>query len=135
MKFCYPVDSAKLLRVAMTLVQSAQKEIIATMDMKEEIAHPLPQAYHRLLTKKAEKGIHVVRYGFGGKRAFNKLKKQYSGIDFIYGGSISNYKRMLIVDRRVGFFRVGKNVYKTKFRLLLYALVAYAKNRYNKENL
>lgn len=135
MKFYHPVNSAKLLHIATVLVQSAQKEIIATMDMEEELARPLPQAYHRLLMKKAEKGVHVVRYGFGSRQEYNMLKKQYTSIEFLYGGSIVNYLRMLIVDQEVGIFRVGDTVNKTKFHPLIHALVAYTKNSYNKEAL
>lgn len=119
----------------MALVYSARKEIMATMDMEEELAHPLPQVYHRLLMKKAKKGVHVVRYGFGSRREYNKLKKQYTSIDFLYCGSVDNYQRMLIVDQEVGIFRAGDSAYKTKFRPLIHALVAYVKNSYNKEDL
>lgn len=135
MKFCRPLSQKVVLLTAMRLLRSAQKEIVTTMDVDEELRSPLPHAYHRLIARKVGEGIVVKRFGFGSKQSFAKLTKKYTGIRFIYAGSMRNYQRMLVVDRKKALFALGGIVYMTDFVPLIESLVKYIKIIYNKEDL
>ena len=126
MKFCVKIEKYDVLAKALLLVKKAQKEIIVTMNMQEEIVAPLPSIYHKLLDKKIDGKLKVIRYGYGRKELFNKLKKKYARITFIYKGSIRKYLRMIVIDRKRGMFSVNGQVFYTGFRPLVLCLMIYA---------
>ncbi len=133
MKFCIEIAKQRVILTAEKLVREAKKDIIVTMDMKEELIHPLPVSYHVLLEKQAKKGVRVVRYGFGTKREYICLKPQVSNIQFVYAGSLSFYQRMIVIDGKKALFRLGDHVYYTEFPDLAACLVKYTEVVYNKE--
>lgn len=133
MKFCDQILKKKAVGLAKKLVAGAKKEIIATMNVDEEVAHPLPQFYHDLLTKKVYEGIRVTRYGFGSIRMFKKLKRRYPVIGFLYAGSLKHYQRMLIVDKKHGMFGLGGKIFYTEYASLALHFVKYVEIIYNKE--
>lgn len=95
------VDASDILQTAMRLVQSAQKTIRATMNMAEEIQHPLPQEYFLLLQRKMDAGVLIQRIGFGTEEDFRLLKDRiemdHSCYAFHHARS-QEYRRMLLVD-------------------------------------
>lgn len=125
MKFCREIAKQRVMLTAQKLVRQAKKDIIVTMDMKEELIHPLPASYHVLLGKQANKGVRIVRYGFGTKREYARLKSQISKIQFIYAGSLSLYQRMIVIDGEKALFRLGDHVYYTEFAELAACLAKY----------
>jgi len=135
MKFCKIIINTNAVSNAMRLIKSAHQEIIATMDMGEEIRSPLPKRYHDLLLRKAKEGMTVKRFGFGSSMMYVKLAKKYVGIKFFYGGRVSSYQRMLIVDQKRAMFGVGGLIFYTDFPPLVDSLVKYIIIIYNKEDL
>lgn len=132
MKFCRLLPKEAVVLTAMRLLRSAQKDVITTMDVDEEIQSPLPPAYHRLIARKAGEGIVVKRFGFGSKQAFSKLAKHYPGVQFVYAGANSTYQRLLVIDRKKGLFALRGVVFITDFVPLVASLVKYIKIIYNK---
>lgn len=132
MKFCRIVQKKRVFSTAMKLARSARREIIVTMDVDEEMQSPLPSTYDRLIARKVREGVVVKRFGFGSKRTFTKLAKQYTGIQFVYAGDMRVYQRMLIVDRKRGMFELGGKIFYTEFPPLIESLVNYIEIIYNK---
>lgn len=98
------------------------------MDLAEELKFPLPKSYHQLIFTKAKKGVNIKRLGFGRVKDFNSLDKNFSIIKnlfFVYAGSLKNYQRMLIVDRKQAIFKVGNQVVFTDFQPLVLSLVKF----------
>lgn len=132
MKYATKLNKSVVYENAIKIVKSAKNEIIVTMDVDEELKKPLPVLYHLLISKKVNQGIFVLRYGFGSKESFEKLKKLYQKIDFIFIKSKSDYMRMLVVDRKIALFKM-ESVYISEFQPLVNSLVSYTKSVYNKE--
>lgn len=90
------------------MIQNAQEEILATMDLAEELAKPLPEEYFSLLKDSASKGIRITRVAFGSFADFQKFltnhadQAQYS----VLSGS-SDYRRMLLVDNSILMYASG----------------------------
>lgn len=107
MPYTQEVDPIHIVETVMSAINSAKHEVIATMDVGEELQHPLPDAYYRLLAKRAESGIRIIRIGFGAKEelhAFEQLgshpEKNYRFIPITNG----TYQRMILVDQQLLFF-------------------------------
>jgi hypothetical protein len=115
------VDVSRILQKAMSIVNLAKKEILATMDLAEEIQNPLPLEYFFLLGKKVKSGIKVTRLAFGTQVEFKKFNKACcSGIlkhknYKCFLTSSKNYKRMLMVDKKYLIFAINKNGIKNFF--------------------
>lgn len=133
MKFCQIIATSKVLSKAMSLVASAQKEVVVTMDVDEELKYPLPKEYHALIEQQANKRRVVRRYGFGSKSAFNKMEREHTGVLSFYVGRRRQYQRMLVIDRKKGLFVVGGQVFFTDFAPLAASLVNYVEVVYNSE--
>ena len=91
----------------MGAVRAAKHRIYATMDLKEELTHPLPPEYFSLLKKKQGGGIQITRIGFGTKSAFLKLSRKLTktGAQGTFlRAQQGAYKRMLLVDGKVLLF-------------------------------
>jgi hypothetical protein len=127
MKFCRPINKKSAVQNAMRLVRGSAKSIYMTMDMQEEIDSPLPKTYHDLIEQKAKRGIQIHRYMYGKKTIFNKMMKLYKGVKIYYGGTLNNYQRMLIIDKRIGMFGLNGSIYITQFDPLIKSLLDYAK--------
>ncbi len=126
MKFITQVQSSDVVHFATRLVKRAKIEVFMTMDMVEESRQPLPQNYHRLVSLQAASGISVIRYGYGPKIMYKQLAKKFADIQFRYGGNLSGYQRMLLVDKRYGLFRVDDRIYYTTVTDLVSALRVFA---------
>lgn len=126
MKFAEAIPPDMVFPTAMRLLRRARREVVLTMDMQEEEARPLPVAYHRRIGALVRRGIRVRRYGYGTKRQFARLAGGYRNITFRFGGSMTRYQRMLIVDGEAGLFRIAGHVYYTSYAPLLTALRAFA---------
>ena len=95
------LDNSEVLKTAMQIVQSAQKNVKATMSAKEEIKNPLSKRYFLLLKEKMNSGIQVKRVGFGSKSEFEKIKKSVDIKNKNYVFHCvpkKGYRRMLLVD-------------------------------------
>src|SRR3990167_6345640 len=71
--------------VVMSQIRKSKKEILATMDMTEELSHPLPTKYFSLLHQKYKKGIKIKRIIFGSTKQYQYFLKKELEIrkDFI----------------------------------------------------
>ncbi len=61
----------------MSIVKLAKQEILATMDIAEELKKPLPLEYFFLLDKKMREGITIKRLAFGTVTQFEIFNKKY----------------------------------------------------------
>ncbi|MFH0773777.1 MAG: hypothetical protein V1922_05705 [bacterium] len=127
MKFCRSINKKNAVQNAMKLVRSSVKSVHMTMDMQGEIDSPLPKTYHNLIEQKAKQGIQMYRYTYGKKTLFNKIKSSYKGVKMYYCGTMNNYQRMLIIDKKIGMFGLNGNIYFTRFEPLIKSLLDYAK--------
>jgi len=95
------VETPKILQKAMSIVRSAEREILATMDLTEEIKAPLPTEYFSLLEEKMGMGVQVTRLAFGSldefKLLLERLKVKSANYKCILAAS-KDYKRMLLID-------------------------------------
>lgn len=111
-------------------IATAKKEIAVTMLLREEIEKPLPKSYQKLLKKKIAEGISLIRLGFGSKEEYNQIREKYS-----YGNNYSfrliqedkKYQRMIIIDDRIVFFKIGVGFFKSRNKLVVKAF----KNLFN----
>lgn len=111
------IPKKNILKEVMRAVRSALKEILATMDLMEEIKNPLPKSYFLLLQKKIDDGITIKRLAFGTKAEFMAIKKRHAIKDPRYQMRLAKtrmYKRMILIDRQSLFFAMG-DAEKRKF--------------------
>jgi hypothetical protein len=115
------IEPEKILETATAIVASARRSIQMTMEAREELASPLPQAYFQLLKQKLEEDVRVERIGFGKDQDFARLGDQviFTHPNYSFTRTeAKDYHRMLLVDSsRLLFARVnesGRHVYFTE---------------------
>lgn len=114
------VPSAHILETVMDAVRSAQRLICATMDIEEELKHPLPEEYFFLLNQKLDEGVMIHRVGFGSPEAIqtflDRNPMDHPNYRFT-ANTTSVYQRMILLDEEVLFFTIGtgqdRHFYKT----------------------
>ena len=124
--FCTVVPKKKILPTAINLVSKSKNQILLTMNLDEEISNPLPQIYLNKLQYKSNRGIHIVRLGFGKKQNFKKLyeqKPKFNNFKFIFAGSLKNYLRMIVVYREKAIFKLEDKVFYTDYKPLINSLI------------
>ena len=92
----------------MSQIRKAKKEILATMDIAEELNHPLPIKYFSLLHKKHKEGIKIKRIIFGSIKQYKFFLKETTNKKLFFIGKHTrskNYKRMIMVDGTKLFFQ------------------------------
>lgn len=116
-------------------IKKAKKEILATLEVTEEIRSPLPKSYFLLLSKKKKEGLKINRVVFGSKKVYytylkdHKLKK----IPFNGKHTVSkNYKRMIMIDGAKLFFS-RKISGKNKFYFTVNPIIVQDYKRYFKK--
>lgn len=114
------VPSAHILETVMDAVRSAQRLICATMDVSEELEHPLPEEYFFLLNQKLDEGVKIHRVGFGSSKVIQTFLDRnlmdHPNYRFT-ANTTSAYQRMILLDGEVLFFAIGtgqdRHFYKT----------------------
>lgn len=109
-------------------VNNAQKEILATMLLSQELENPLPKSYHSLLVKKTLEGVKLQRLGFGTKEEYNQINSLYlfsKNYNIKHVVHTKKYQRMIVVDRKILFFGVEDSFFTATYRPLILAFVAY----------
>lgn len=112
------IEQSNILQKAISIVISAKKELLVTMDLAEEIESPLSSEYFFLLNKKMEQGVKITRVVFGTKDDFKRFNKKHNIINKNYKCVLAknkNYQRMLLVDRQKILFAIDKNNEKQFF--------------------
>ena len=109
-----------ILQKVMDVVRSAGQEIVATMDLNEELEKPLSVEYFSLLRKKMQEGVVVKRLAFGTKANFEIFNNRNDTGGKNYTCVLAkskNYKRMILIDRKYLFFaketKTGRNFFFT----------------------
>lgn len=101
------VKTSNILQKVMEKIRLAKQEILATMDLSEELEKPLSAEYFSLLNKKIQKGVVVKRLAFGTDADFktfnNRNDMDGKGYECVLATS-KNYKRMILIDRKYLFF-------------------------------
>ncbi|MDP2951613.1 MAG: hypothetical protein Q8N55_04490 [bacterium] len=96
-----------ILQKVMEIVMLAKQEILATMDLSEELEKPLPAEYFFLLSRKMQEGVVVKRLAFGTDSNFktfnNKNDIRSENYECVLATN-KNYKRMILIDRKYLFF-------------------------------
>lgn len=114
------VSSAHILEMVMDAVRSAQRLICATMNVEEELKHPLPEEYFFLLNQKLDEGVKIHRVGFGSpetiKIFLDRNLMDHPNYRFT-ANTTSVYQRMILLDDKILFFAIGigqdRRFYKT----------------------
>lgn len=115
----FPVNKKEILKEVEDHLSRTESEILATMLLREEIKKPISNSYKKLLNRKTEEGIKLIRLGFGSKEEYNMLssklayKKNYS---FFLIEKVESYQRMIILDSKIVFFKAGKNFFKSNYK-------------------
>lgn len=92
----------------MSQIRKAKKEILATMDIAEELNNPLPIKYFSLLHKKHKEGIKIERIIFGSTKQYKYLLNEVIDKNLFFIGKHTkskNYKRMIMIDETKLFFK------------------------------
>jgi len=119
-------------------VSSAKKEILATMLLSEEVSIPLPKSYHVLLQQKVHSGVILKRIGFGKKKDYDTIKKREELTGryiFRYCLALSDYQRLIIIDREVLFFGIDGSFFKTTYKPLVKVFSTYFLEQFRKAKL
>ena len=135
MIFVKRIPAKKVKSLAKKMVKRADKSLLVTMLMAEELKSPLPKSYHDLILKKTRKDhVLVNRIGFGKESEFKKLSKIFDYksklFNFFYLKNIKLYQRMLIRDKKEAIFALNLNKNKkvyfySNYQPLVESLVAY----------
>ncbi|MEK7569704.1 MAG: hypothetical protein AAB500_02355 [Patescibacteria group bacterium] len=110
MKNLAEIKKENMWRAVMSQIYKAKKEILATMDIAEELKNPLPKKYFSLLYKKHKEGIKIKRVIFGSTKQYKHLLKEAVDKNLFFIGKhtkSTNYKRMILIDRSKLFFSRG----------------------------
>lgn len=100
----------------MSEISSAQKEILATMDISEELSNPLPEEYFILLKKKSQGGVEIKRIVFGSKEQYDIFVQKMNDRKLFFMGDYTkskNYRRMILIDGVKLFFKKESEFYFT----------------------
>lgn len=101
------IKTSNILQKVIDIVRLAKQEILATMDLNEELEKPLSAEYFFLLNRKMQEGVAVKRLAFGTKTELETFNGKYDikseNYECVLARS-NNYKRMLLVDRKYLFF-------------------------------
>lgn len=123
------IESSHIKELVMQSIASATNEILATMDMAQEINQPLPDTYYDLLSQKLEQGVVIKRVGFGTESEFEKIRNDHpSGspnLLFKHIHRLKNYQRMITIDGRLLYFGVGDQFFKTEYLPIINAFKEY----------
>lgn len=106
------IEQSNILQKAISIVKLAERELLVTMDLAEEIESPLPLEYFFLLDKKMKQGVRVIRLAFGTVADFKKFNKRHKIKNNNYKCILVKskiYKRMLLVDGKKLLFAIDKN--------------------------
>lgn len=96
-----------ILHKVMDAVGSAKREILATMDLSEELEKPLSTEYFSLLNRKMKDGIIVKRLAFGTDADFKTFNNIGDIRDENYKcvlATSEDYRRMILIDGKYLFF-------------------------------
>lgn len=132
------VSTDEIVATVTKAIVSATTEILATMLMGEELLHPLPEKYHKLLSAKVREGIVLRRLGFGSRDEYNRLANRYlqhDAFEFKYQEKISRYQRMICVDGRVLFFGTDGVFLATTYKPLIDVFKTYFIGEFEKTKL
>lgn len=145
-EFFEPLDSDSLLQyldvhvvkpeaiqsLVISTIRESSTDILATMDLEEEIQKPLSEEYHKIITVKLQEGVKFYRIGFGSLEHFtlmtSKLNLNSRNYFFIHNPEVNQYRRMILVDRIRLFFRYGDIFYTTPNGLLINKYLNYFKS-------
>lgn len=123
--FLEVVDPAQILSRVTETVALSGKEILTTILLADELATRLPFSYHQLLKAKANDGVQITRIGFGSEEDALKFDYIYtlgsSNYFFVSNPNVGQYQRMIIIDRKNLFFRVGDTFVHSNHRPLVEA--------------
>lgn len=109
------VEKKDVVRIVMSVVGEAKKEVFATMLLSEEILNPLPKAYHELLQVKLSEGVHIKRLGFGTEDEYRKVQSLYpmqeKEYTFRFSPNVIQYQRLILIDGKVLFTKIGNTFF------------------------
>src|SRR3989344_1068648 len=116
MKNLLEIKKENIRDEVMSKIRKAKKEILATMDLTEELKNSLPIKYFSLLHKKHKQGIRIKRIIFGSAKQYRHMLKELEDKNLFFTGKLTkskNYKRMIMIDKTKLFFRNKTRFYFT----------------------
>lgn len=125
-----------ILRLVKQNIFDAKREIIVTMNFREELERPLPASYHQLLQRKLGEGVVLKRLGFGRREDYNKIKKMYKmpsqKYQFRYYTNVGDYQRLIIIDREKLFFNVNHTFFQGSYKPIVNVFLNYFSKSFKK---
>lgn len=115
-----PIDD--VLQTAISLVQKAEKKVVASQSPFDESKVQPTDEYFNSVEKAINRGVKFSRYCFG-REPIEEIDAR--GVHQFYAGSQEYYQRVLIIDDTTAMFKVGENFYYTEFQPLVVALTMY----------
>jgi hypothetical protein len=108
MEILKEIKKEDIVKKVMSEIGKAKKEILATMDVDEELGFFLPTKYYFLLRRKYEQGVRIKRIIFGSVKQYKYFIKEVKKKELFFIGKHTkskNYKRMIMIDETKLFFR------------------------------
>ncbi len=139
----YPEDPSKNTEVViipreeiqyfvMESIRNSEMQILATMDLKEELQKPLSKEYHELVRQKLNNGVKFYKLGFGSKDDFEAMKLRLDislpNYVFLHSLDVEKYRRMILVDKKHLFFGQGLVFCTTTNTELIASFTTYFEN-------
>lgn len=130
------IDKKDILSQVTKAVKSAKEEVVATMLLSEERISPLPHVYHELLKEKLVNGVKIKRLGFGTRGDYtiinNRLVMDSKNYHFRYVSSISEYQRLLVIDKKIFFFGLDELFFQSSYPPLIKAFLEFFDDSFKK---
>lgn len=129
------INKEDILEAVEKNISMAQKEILTTMLLSEEITNALPKSYYDLLKSKLKKGILLKRLGFGNREDYNIINTRLGFLENYksrYLIDINKYQRMVIIDKKILFLGVDNNFLKSEYRKLIKVFENYFRTNFEK---
>lgn len=130
------INKKQIIKEVQKAIFHAQKEVLATMLLKDEIKNPLPNSYFILMQNKVKKGIVLKRLGFGRKEYYNQIKDKHKfdnkNYKFRYIVNESKYQRMILIDRRKLFFSIEDLYFSSPYEPFMKVFLDYFYQNFEK---
>ena len=134
------VKKTNILQEVMCIVISAKQEILATMDLSEELEKPLPAEYFSLIDEKMKEGVVVKRLAFGTNADFETFNNKNDIRSENYKCVLTtskDYRRMLLIDQKYLFFAKetgnGRSFFSTTEKKSIKEFLDYFSREFQKE--
>ena len=81
-----------------------------------------------------EVGVKIKRLGFGTKADYNTIKQRLAmSKEFRYSTKVTQYQRLLVIDRKILFFDINGLFFQSTYKLLVKTFLQFFNSSFKKE--